>query len=201
MILGFPASCRRSALPYQSRLQNSDIAKLCDFMLRTFPVGVRQRNSETAVKHTSATTFQCTCLSNPIAVYIVVSKVHDHHHHHHHHHGFVIIIMIIMITSVNSCGMGKYHQLIFFLFITDQISNTPYDKYVECCNHINLSSKEINNPPPPLTNALYGVITPTHLQKGSTNPPPPPTNMLDGVITPTHLRKGSKIHHPLRQTC
>ena len=115
MILGFPASCRRSALPYQSRLQNSDIAKLCDFMLRTFPVGVRQRNSETAVKHTSATTFQCTCLSNPIAVYIVVSKVHDHHHHHHHHHGFVIIIMIIMITSVNSSGMGKYHQLIFFV--------------------------------------------------------------------------------------
>ena len=113
-------------------------------------------------------------ITNPIAVYIVVSKVHDHHHH---HHGLVIIIMIIMITSVNSCGMGKYHQLICLLFITDQISNTLYDKYVEWCNHINLSPKGIQHPPPPLTNALYGVIT------------------------PTHLRKGPKIHHPLRQTC
>jgi hypothetical protein len=39
--------------------------------------------------------------------------------------------------------------------------------FFEWCNHINLSSKEIKNPPPPLTNTLNGVNTSIYLHNGS----------------------------------
>ena len=54
----------------------------------------------------------------------------------------------------------------------DHKSFTPYDKYVEWCNHINLSSKGINKSTTPSDNYVEQGITSTYRHKGSTNPPP-----------------------------